>query len=128
MIFLRIVSKSELQIEEIAKVLLEEKLAIDVNIKRHIERAELVNEAIVFSQVYLLTAKTRALLFDSIDSILNELYPTSKPEVYGLPIMEMDWKKAESVTQEVKQDQKLNRLERVLSRLRKIGSYKGKKG
>ena len=57
MIFLRIVSTSEPKTERIAKILLEERLVLDVNIKRHIERAELVNGELKCSKIYLLTAK-----------------------------------------------------------------------
>ena len=118
MIFLRIVSKSEPKMEEIAKLLLEEKLVIDVNIKRNLERAELVNGDLVFTKVYLLTAKTKAVLFDSIDKMLNELYAGHMPEVYAMPIMEMDWKQAQKLTTDIKQV-KTNRLKRVLNRVRK---------
>ena len=119
MVFLRIVSKSEAKINEIAKVLLEEKLVIDVNVKRHIDRAELVNGELLFTKVYLLTAKTRAVLFDAIDDLLNKMYPNHLPEIYALPIMQMDWKQAEKLTKDVKKVKKINRWSQVLERVRK---------
>lgn len=118
MILLRIVSKSENKIEEIAEVLLREKLVIDVNIKRHFDRAELVNDKLMFTPVYLLTAKTRAVLFDAIDRLLNEMYPNHTPEVYAVPIMQMDWKQAESLTKDV---QHVSRRERLKKFLGKVG-------
>jgi uncharacterized protein involved in tolerance to divalent cations len=118
MILLRIVSKSEQKIEQIAEVLLRERLAIDVNIKRNTERAEIVNDGLVTSQVHLLTAKTRAVLFDNIDKLLNEMYPNHLPEVYALPIMQMDWKQAESLTKDVKSVAKPSRLRRVLDKVK----------
>lgn len=117
MILLRIVSKSEAKIEEIAEMLLREKLVIDVNIKRHFDRAELVNDRLMFTPVYLLTAKTRAVLFDAIDGLLNEMYPNHTPEVYAVPIMQMDWKQAESLTKDVQRVSKRARLKKFLGRV-----------
>lgn len=94
MIFLRVVSKSESKIEQVAELLLRKGLVIDVNIKRHLERAELVNDKLMTTPIFLLTAKTRATLFNQIDALLNERYPDNMPEVYALPIMEMDWNQA----------------------------------
>lgn len=101
MIFLRIVSENETKIEEIAKLLLTEKLVIDVNIQRQIERVNVVNGKLSVTQIALLTAKTRAVLFDSIDKLLNNQYPNQMPEVYALPIMEMDWEQAKVLQTEV---------------------------
>lgn len=117
MILLRIVSKSEAKIEEIAEVLLREKLVIDVNIKRHFDRAELVNDKLIFTPVFLLTAKTRAVLFDAIDRSLNEMYPNHMPEVYAMPIMQMDWKQAGHLTKDVQHVSKRARLRKFLGRV-----------
>lgn len=117
MIFLRIVSKSEEKIEQIAETLLKEKLVIDVNIQRGTQRAELVNGKLMMSPIYLLTAKTRAVLFDAIDELLNQLYPQHMPEVYALPIMQMDWKQAETLTKDVRSVSKTNRLKRAFQRV-----------
>lgn len=97
MIFLRVVSKSEKKVEQVAELLLRKRLVIDVNVKRHAERAEMVNDELVTTPVYLLTAKTKATLFNQIDSILQEKYPDNMPEVYALPIVEMDWSQARTL-------------------------------
>lgn len=94
MILLRIVSSSEKKIERIAEILLKEKLAIDVNIQRELERVELVSGKLSASKVYRLTAKTKALLFKNIDKRLNEEFRDNLPEVHALPIVEMDWNQA----------------------------------
>ncbi|MGB0367951.1 MAG: divalent cation tolerance protein CutA [Flavobacteriales bacterium] len=94
MILLRIVSKSEAKIEEIAKLLLTEKFVIDVNIKREAQRVELVNDRLKYASVFVLTAKTKATLFATINKRLNLEFPQNLPEIYALPIVEMDWKQA----------------------------------
>jgi uncharacterized protein involved in tolerance to divalent cations len=118
MIFLRILSKSEVKIEEIAKLLLYEKLVIDVNIKRHVERAELVNGKLIFTRIVLLTAKTKAVLFDSIDQRLNEKYPNHMPEVYAMPIMQMDWKQANELKKEVASKPSFGKLRQALNKMK----------
>lgn len=118
MILLRIVSKSESKIDEIAELLLREKLVIDVNIKRHFDSAELVNDRLIFTPVYLLTAKTRATLFDAVDQMLNEFYPNHMPELYAIPIMQMDWKQADNLTKDVKSVSRRSRLKKLLNRIR----------
>lgn len=117
MIFLRIVSKSERKITEIAETLLRENLVIDVNIKRGVERAVLVNDKLTTTKICLLTAKTKAVLFDTIDQLLNDLYPNNLPEVYALPIMQMDWKQAAKLTRDVKSVSRRQRMQQVLKRV-----------
>ena len=117
MIFLRIVSKSEQKVLQIAEVLLSENLVIDVNIKRHVERAEYVNDKMVLTPIFLLTAKTKAVLFEAIDVLLNEMYPKNLPEVYALPIMQMDWKQAKSLTSDVRSVSKSNRIKQAIKRV-----------
>lgn len=102
MIFLRILSKDKQQIEQIAALLLREKLAIDVTMKHQFDRMELNNDELVSSDIYLLTAKTKGLLFPSIDQKLQNLFHGNMPEVYSLPIVHMDWEQAELLTSEVK--------------------------
>lgn len=97
MILLRIVSRSEAKIEQIAELLLRHNLAMDINIKRHVDRAELVNGKLSTGRIYLMTAKTRALLFTQVDQLLNEEFPDNLPEVYALPIVEMDWEQAKTL-------------------------------
>lgn len=118
MIFLRIVSKSERKIEQIAELLLRENLVIDVNIRSNVERAELVNDVLSTTPIFLMTGKTKAVLFDTIDQLLNEFYPNNLPEVYALPIMQMDWKQAENLTKDV---QSVSRTKRMQLALKRVG-------
>lgn len=119
MIFLRVLSKSEMKIETIAKVLLSQNLVIDLNIKRNVERVELVNNELVSSKICLLTAKTRATLFDKIDGLLNDMFPKNLPEVYALPIMQMDWKQAENLAKDVQTIPKKSRFTSALNRIKR---------
>lgn len=122
MIFLRIVSKSERKIEQIAELLMRENLVIDVNIRRNVERAELVGDALSTTPIFLMTGKTKAVLFDTIDQLLNELYPNNLPEVYALPIMQMDWKQAENLTKDV---QSVSRTQRMQLALKRVSRKRG---
>lgn len=117
MIFLRIVSKSEAKIEQIAELLLREHLVIDVNIRRNVERAELVNDTLSTTPIFLMTGKTKAVLFDTIDDLLNKLYPNNLPEVYALPIMQMDWNQSSSLTKEIKSVSRTKRMQQALKRV-----------
>jgi len=117
MIFLRIVSKSEHKVLQIAELLLSENLAIDVNIKRNAERAEMVNGKLVITPVFLLTAKTKAVLFETIDDLLNEMYPKNLPEVYALPIMQMDWKQAKNLASDVRSVSRSIRIKQAIKRV-----------
>lgn len=102
MIFLRILSKTEAQIEATAKLLLQQRLVLDVNLKRHIDRIELVDDVLVTLRVYLLTAKTKASLFPAIDKLLLDNFAADMPEVYSLPIVHMDWEQAQQLSTEVR--------------------------
>jgi len=101
MISIRISGKNESQIVDIAKTLLIEKLVIDVNLNRGVERLELNENSVVTSTVCLLTAKTKGLLFPKIDTLIREKYSESLPEIYSLPIIHMDWDQAKSLKAEV---------------------------
>lgn len=120
MIFLRIVSSNELQIEQVALLLLAEKLVIDVNIKRHIERAQLVQGKLECTRVFLMTAKTRAALFTTIVKLINKEYKNQMPEVYALPIVEMDWNQADQIRKEVKDKPSFTKLREVVRKMRKL--------
>jgi uncharacterized protein involved in tolerance to divalent cations len=104
MIFLRISSRDEKKIERIAEILLSEKLAIDLNFKPGISRIEYVNGQIQRTKVCLLTAKTRANLFRNIDGRIREEFPENLPEIYSLPIIEMDWEQAQKLIKDLGTD------------------------
>ncbi len=101
MILIRICSKSEKKLSEIASLLLSEKLIIDVNLKSNAQRLELINNRLTKSQLYVLTGKTKAVLFNSIDEILKKKYgERNMPELYSLAIVHMDWQQAANLKKE----------------------------
>lgn len=102
MIFLRILSKDESMIDLLALELLRENLVIDLTIKRHMTRVELINNELTEFPVYLLTAKTRGVLFTTIDKFIKKKYAKNMPEVYSLPIVHMDWEQADSLLNNIK--------------------------
>jgi len=101
MILIRISDNNEQEIEKIAEMLLEKRLIMDVIILRGIERWEHHDDSIVKSEVTLLTAKTKALLFPKIDKILRKAYPDAMPELFSLPIVNMDWEQSKHLVEEV---------------------------
>ena len=104
MVFLRISSKSEAKIEKIVEILLKEKLAINLNIKRNIERLEYINEEVRSTKIYLITGNTRGLLFNTIDNrLIEEFGVDNMPEIYSLPIVHMDWEQAKQLPRDLRE-------------------------
>ena len=46
---------------------------------------------------FLAIAKTRALLFGKIEYLLKQKYQENCPDLYSVPIVNMDWEKAENL-------------------------------
>ncbi len=103
MIFLRISSSNEANIEQIAEQLLSERLVIDVNIKRNIERLRLDKGKLVSERTTLLTSKTKGLLFNQIDELIRTHFPEETMEIYSLPIIHMDWEDAKHLKEEIQE-------------------------
>lgn len=102
MIFLRIASGNEGTVERIAELLLKERLVIDVNIKRNIDRL-VVKEGKLFCEcTTLMTSKTKGLLFSEIDELIKSRFPEESLEIYSLPIVHMDWDEAMHLREEIK--------------------------
>ncbi|MDZ4821951.1 MAG: hypothetical protein SH856_00655 [Flavobacteriales bacterium] len=99
MIHLQIYSKEELIIERAAALLIHNRLAIDLTIDRDVERLSFVNDKVEYTKVYLLSAKTKSLLFQKIEAIFRSELKDKMPELYSLPIVQMDWKQAEHLTE-----------------------------
>ena len=97
MILLKISSKDEQTIIKTAEILLKEQFAIDINISSNEKRFELLNSDIKSTNMYILTAKTKALLFSKITNRLKETFPINLPEIFSLPITTMETEQAENV-------------------------------
>ncbi|MFT4660237.1 MAG: hypothetical protein ACI8XB_000498 [Patiriisocius sp.] len=101
MIFLRISCKNESIVEQIGNMLLKEKLIIDVNIHRNIERMVYANDVHQKESVTLLTSKTKGLLFSKIDESIRAQFPNENLEIYSIPIVHMDWEDMKHIKEDV---------------------------
>ena len=101
MVELRIVSKSKKKLMDIGKILLESNLVQDVNIIDVVKRLNLINGKITTSSIYMLTSKTKALLFPDIDAKLKSVYKSNMPELYSLPIVHMDYDQIKNLTKNI---------------------------
>jgi len=97
MILINIASKNEKIIHKTVELLLNEKLALDINYKENVIRLQLINGKLKESNLYVITAKTKALLFSKIESILKENFAQDMPELFSLPITLMEWSQAEEL-------------------------------
>ena len=101
MISLRISSRSKEKIELIAKILLEEKLAIDIFFVKNIKRVRLVKNRMVSEKIHVLTTKTKALLFPDIDDKIRKAFGDEMPDIFSLPVVHMDWDKRDQLASDV---------------------------
>ena len=101
MILLHVLTKSENQAEEIADLLIEQKLILSAMIIDRIKVREksVDGGAMETSVEYLLMGKTKALLFSTIDERLRLRYPKNLPTIYAVPIVGMDWEQADELVE-----------------------------
>jgi uncharacterized protein involved in tolerance to divalent cations len=104
MILLKISSENEPMMENIASILLTENLAVDINISNNERRFSILNSKIESRPVFILTAKTKALLFSRVEKRIKEITTEVLPEIYSLPITTMEVQQAEKV---INQTQKI---------------------
>jgi uncharacterized protein involved in tolerance to divalent cations len=97
MILLNIASENEKTIEKIAELLLIKKLAVDINYKVNVSRLMLVDDKIKKKSIYIITAKTKALLFSRIEELIKSTFKEQTPELFSLPITTMEIKQAEEI-------------------------------
>lgn len=97
MILIHAVTGNYQQAQDIAAYWLSEKLVVDALISTASKMVCDGNGQITKQPHYLITGKTKALLFDSIDKQLRKKYPLNLPEIYSVPIVHMDWEQASSL-------------------------------
>jgi len=97
MILLKISSKDEQSIKKIAEVLIKGTFAVDINISTTEKRIELLDSTIISTPIFVLTAKTKALLFSKIEKEIKSIFETNLPEIYSLPITTMEASQADKV-------------------------------
>lgn len=94
MIALHLLSKSATQAEEIALFLLKEKLIVNAQIINNVTHLSTNKEEPDTTTAHLVIGKTKALLFQAIDDALRNIYKENLPEIYSLPIVNMDWEQS----------------------------------
>lgn len=103
MVLLRICSEKEEDLKEVAEFLLKNQLAIDINFKKDLTRLDLKSDELLEKPIYLLTAKTKGLLFTTIDENIRRMFVGREmPELYSIPIVHMDWDQAAHLVEDLK--------------------------
>lgn len=96
MVLLHIISNDRQQSDEIAHLLVKENLVLSaVTFQPVSVRKKRKNGEVGESDQTLLIARTKGLLFNTIETHLREIYPTSMPVIYSMPIVNMDWQEAD---------------------------------
>lgn len=95
MIQLSVCSSNLSQLEEIACLLLKERLIVSVRIYSEMRLLTLEKGEIKEEKAFQLTGKTKALLFPAIDKRIRERFADNIPEIYSLAIVNMDWEQAD---------------------------------
>jgi uncharacterized protein involved in tolerance to divalent cations len=91
MIVLNVQSQDRGQLEVAAELMLKDRLAIDINIQSDVERCSLNDGVLEKHRHHVLRARTKALLFPLIDRRLREVFKDDMPELFSVPIVNMDW-------------------------------------
>lgn len=101
MILIHILTENKQQAGEITDTLLRDQLVISaVWLKEAVTYQRGDNGKPVNMNQTLIMAKTKALLFNKIDSLLRQKYPERMPILYSVPILNMDWEQADQLMNE----------------------------
>jgi uncharacterized protein involved in tolerance to divalent cations len=101
MIQLVIASKSKDQLEEIAEYLLTNHLVLSIDFHHDTRRNEFENGKIISYTIHSITGKSKSLLFSEIDLKIRNKYKDNIPEIYSIPITDMDWELANKLKSEI---------------------------
>lgn len=99
MILLHIIPTKQEHVKEILELLIKEQLILKPIIFDKVQNANLLNGEIVYQNRILIIAKTKALLFEIIGKKLKNKYQSEMPELYSIPIVNMDWDQAQELIQ-----------------------------
>lgn len=102
MILLRIITEKENVIVKITEELLKKKLVATVNVDKDRDRYEMVNDEVIVKTIHVITATTKALLFEDISKLILDIFPEENVEIFSSPIVHIDWKTADSLIQSTK--------------------------
>lgn len=85
----------------LAKLLINENLAINSKIIDKVRQYTKKGNDIIANDSFMLIALTRLRLFSLIETRLKETFPEKEIEFYSVPVVEMDWEKAESLENDI---------------------------
>jgi len=102
MILLHIVTSDQSLISSITDYLIEEHLALDVLVTENTYlRKRNLDSSFVNEKQFVITAKTKALLFETINQKLREKYSYNMPILYSVPIVNMDWEQIKKLQSDI---------------------------
>lgn len=91
MILLNIICEEQQQATDIAHILLDGRYILDADIRETSKISIKQNDGEYDRcRRFLVTGKTKALLFQTIDKLLIQKYPNNMPELFSVPIVNMD--------------------------------------
>ncbi|WP_020531790.1 hypothetical protein [Flexithrix dorotheae] len=100
MILIHIITNDYDQAAEVADYLANEKLILNAVMLEVSGRKRITGKKYKPIDQILVMGKTKALLFNTIDKMLRELYPENMPVLYSIPIVNMDWEQANELVKE----------------------------
>jgi hypothetical protein len=98
MISLQIISQNLNQLKEISRLLIDSNLIL----KSHIISNVITVDSENTTNQYLCTCNTKALFYKKIEEIIKLKYQNDAPELYSLPIVNMDWNQSRLIEEKVK--------------------------
>ena len=101
MITLKIITPNSDSADKVAEYLLKEKLILEAVIQDKIRTKELINNQIITSSKVQISALTKALLFEKINSELKEKFSGLVFTIHSMPVVYMDWERQKELVQQV---------------------------
>jgi len=101
MVLLHILTENEKKANEIVDYLLSKKMIINAILLEKVKVRKKTKVGLIQNEEQIMImAKTKALLFTSIDTLLKQKYQEEMPVLYSVPIVHMDWDQADELMQE----------------------------
>ncbi|GAB5522985.1 MAG: hypothetical protein Roseis2KO_08570 [Roseivirga sp.] len=98
MVLLHIICKDRQLSDDIADLLVKENLVLEAVTFQNVSvRVREKNGTVGRSEQTMLIGRTRGLLFNTVQELLRERYPTNMPVIYSMPIVNMNWQDADAL-------------------------------
>ena len=98
MVLLHIISDNGKQASEIADLLVSQNLVLntvtlqDISIKQ-----KEIDGKVSDSKQILIIARTKGILFKTVEKTLRDTFPSNEPIIYSMPIVNMNWQEADAL-------------------------------